>query len=227
MINYVVIDDEPKNIKILRGMVDEFCPNVLFAGAQAVQISPTVFFNDPDLYSDRSVRLKAGQIPQTLTAIDRIWRRNVPTRPFYSRFVEESLNKLYVDSERQGALLSVFVILAVFIASLGLFGLAAFVVERRTKEIGIRKVFGARMRDLIFLLLWQFSIPVLLANAIAWPVAYYYLRQWLEGYAYRISLNPGYFVAAGFTALCIAWLTVLAHAVRVARANPIHALRYE
>jgi putative ABC transport system permease protein len=201
--------------------------NVLFAGAQAVQIAPTVFFNDPDLYSDMSVRLKAGQIPQTLAAIDRIWRRNVPARPFYSRFVEESLNKLYVDSERQGALLSVFVILAVFIASLGLFGLAAFVVERRTREIGIRKVFGARMRDLIFLLLWQFSIPVLLANAIAWPVAYYYLRQWLEGYAYRISLNPGYFVAAGFTALCIAWLTVLAHAVRVARANPIHALRYE
>jgi len=201
--------------------------NVLFAGAQAVQIAPTVFYEDPDMYSDISVRLKAGQIPQTLAAIDRIWRRNVPARPFYSRFVEESLNKLYVDSERQGALLSIFVILAVFIASLGLFGLAAFVVERRTKEIGIRKVFGARKRDLILLLLWQFSIPVLLANAIAWPVAYYYLREWLEGYAYRISLGPGYFVAAGFAALCIAWLTVLTHALRVARANPIHALRTE
>jgi len=201
--------------------------NVLFAGAQAVQIAPTVFYNDPDRYSDISVRLKAGQAPQTLAAIDRIWRRNVPARPFYSRFVEESLNTLYVDSERQGALLSIFVILAVFIASLGLFGLAAFVVERRTREIGIRKVFGARMRDLVFLLLWQFSIPILLANAIAWPVAYYYLHQWLESYAYRISLNPGYFVAAGFTALCIGWLTVLSHAVRVARANPIHALRTE
>jgi putative ABC transport system permease protein len=201
--------------------------NVLFAGAQAVQIAPTVFYNDPDRYSDISVRLKAGQIPQTLTAMDRIWRRNVPARPFYSRFVEESLNKLYVDSERQGALLSVFVILAVFIASLGLFGLAAFVVERRTKEIGIRKIMGARTGDIIRLLLWQFSIPVLLANAIAWPVTYYCLRQWLEGYAYRISLNPGYFVAAGFAALCIAWTTVFFHALRVARANPIHALRYE
>jgi putative ABC transport system permease protein len=201
--------------------------NVLFAGAQAVQIAPTVFYNDPDLYSDMSVRLKAGQIPQTLATIDRIWRRDVPDKPIISRFLEERLNLLYVDAERQGALLSIFVILAVFIASLGLFGLAAFVVERRTKEIGIRKVFGARTRELVFLLLWQFSIPILLANAIAWPVAYYYLRQWLEGYAYRISMNPGYFVAAGFMALCIAWLTVLAHAVRVARANPIHALRYE
>jgi len=86
---------------------------------------------------------------------------------------------------------------------------------------------GARTGDIIRLLLWQFSIPVLLANVIAWPVAYYYLRQWLEGYAYRISLNPVYFIAAGLAALCIAWLTVFAHAVRVARANPIHALRYE
>jgi putative ABC transport system permease protein len=105
--------------------------------------------------------------------------------------------------------------------------LAAFVVERRTEEIGIRKIMGAKTRDIVLLLLWQFSIPVVLANAIAWPVAYYYLRHWLEGYAYRISLNPGYFVAAGFMALFIAWLTVFAHAARVARANPIHALRYE
>jgi putative ABC transport system permease protein len=201
--------------------------NVLFAGAQAVQVAPTLLYEDPDLYSEMSVRLKAGQALQTLAAINRIWQRHVPARPFYGRFVEESVRLFYADAERQGALLSIFVILAVFIASLGLFGLAAFVVERRTKEIGIRKVFGARTRDLIFLLLWQFSIPVLLANAIAWPVAYYYLRQWLEGYAYRVSLNPGYFVAAGLAALCIAWLTVSAHAVRVARANPIHALRYE
>ena len=218
-----------KTIDLLGGRVTivGVVHNVLFAGAQAVQVSPTVFYTDPDLYSDMSVRLKAGHIPETLTAIDRIWRRYIPAKPIYSRFVEESLNQLYVDAERQGALLSIFVILAVFIASLGLFGLAAVVVERRTKEMGIRKIVGAKARDIIRLLLWQFSIPVLLANAIAWPVAYYCLRHWLEGYAYRISLNPGYFVAAGFTALFIAWITVFAHAARVARANPIHALRYE
>ena len=142
-------------------------------------------------------------------------------------FLDDSFDKLYQADERQGEMFGAFVMVAIFIACLGLFGLAAFTASRRTKEIGIRKVFGARTRELVFLLLWQFSIPILLANAIAWPVAYYYLRQWLEGYAYRISLNPGYFVAAGFAALCIAWLTVLAHAVRVARANPIHALRYE
>lgn len=102
-----------------------------------------------------------------------------------------------------------------------------FPAERRTKEIGVRKVFGASTIDIVRLLLWQFSIPVLIANALAWPIAYYYLHHWLESYTYRISLNPLYFLTAGAVALAIAWATVLAHAVRVARANPIHALRYE
>ena len=98
---------------------------------------------------------------------------------------------------------------------------------RRTKEIGIRKVFGARTRDVVALLLWQFSIPVLVANLIAWPLAWYYLHGWLQGFASHIALSPLYFVAAGFAALVIAWVTVFAHAHRVARANPIHALRTE
>src|SRR6185312_6070015 len=106
-------------------------------------------------------------------------------------------------------------------AALGLFGLAAFSTERRTKEIGLRKTFGAKTRDIILLLLWQFSIPVLIANLIAWPVAYYYLHGWLQSYAYRISLNPLYFLGAGAVALVIAWVTVIVHAAHVARANPI------
>jgi putative ABC transport system permease protein len=120
-----------------------------------------------------------------------------------------------------------FVGIAIFIACLGLFGLAAFTAERRTREIGIRKTFGARTRDIVRLLLWQFSIPVLIANLVAWPLAYLYLHHWLEGFAYRITLNPLYFIVAGATALLIAWGTVFMHALRVARANPVHALRYE
>jgi putative ABC transport system permease protein len=122
---------------------------------------------------------------------------------------------------------SLFVGIAILIACLGLFGVAAFTAERRTKEIGIRKVFGARTQDVLRLLLWQFSVPVLIANAIAWPIAYYYLHHWLESYAYRISLNPLYFLAAGAIALAIAWATIFAHALRIARASPIFALRYE
>ena len=98
---------------------------------------------------------------------------------------------------------------------------------RRTKEIGIRKVFGARIQDIVLLLLLQFSIPVVIANLIAWPFAWYYLHDWLEGYAYRISLGPTYFLEAGVVALVIAWATVFIHARRVATADPIHALRYE
>ena len=108
-----------------------------------------------------------------------------------------------------------------------LFGVAAFTAARRTKEIGLRKVFGARTRDIVRLLLWQFSVPVLIANVIAWPVAYYYLHRWLESYAYRIALNPLDFLAAAVIALAIAWLTIIAHAVRIARASPILSLRYE
>ena len=124
-------------------------------------------------------------------------------------------------------MLGIFVGLAIFIACLGLYGMAAFTTARRTREIGIRKTFGARTRDVVLLLLWQFSIPILLANLIAWPVAWYYLRGWLQGFAYRVPLSPAYFLAAGFAALVIAWATIFVHAWHVARANPVHALRIE
>src|SRR6185312_13999644 len=142
-------------------------------------------------------------------------------------FLSADFDRQFQADERQEAIFRIFVIIAIFIACLGLFGLAAFSTERRTKEIGLRKTFGAKTRDIILLLLWQFSIPVLVANLIAWPVAYFYLRNWLEGYAYRISLSPLYFVGVGAVALVIAWATVIVHAAHVARANPVHALRYE
>ena len=124
-------------------------------------------------------------------------------------------------------MLGIFAGIAIVIACLGLFGLAAFTAGRRTREIGIRKAYGARTWDVALLLLWQFSVPVLIANLIAWPLAAYYLHGWLEGFAYRIALNPLYFVAVAVVALAIAWTTVGVHALRVARANPIHALRHE
>jgi putative ABC transport system permease protein len=113
------------------------------------------------------------------------------------------------------------------IACLGLFGLAAFTAERRTKEIGIRKVFGARSRDIIRLLAWQFSKPVIVANLIAWPIAWWVMRDWLNGFDSRITLGPGPFLVAGLVALVIALGTIAGHALKVSRANPIHALRYE
>jgi len=196
------------------------------AGTKA-PVTATIYRYFPQAVSYISVRVQPGRLPEALTFIDHTWRSFAPSVAMQRSFLTESFDRQFQADEKQKTIFALFVGIAIFIACLGLFGLAAFSTERRTKEIGLRKTFGARTRDIIFLLLWQFSIPVLIANLIAWPVAYYYLRGWLEGYAYRISLSPLYFVGAGAAALVIAWATVIVHAAHVARANPIHALRYE
>jgi len=195
-------------------------------GAQTVS-APLIFFNNSNHIDYFSVRARPGHLHDAVAVVDSTWHRFAPDTAIRRHFLSALFDRLFAADERAGTMFGIFVCIAVFIACLGLFGLAAFTAERRTREIGIRKVFGARTRDIVGLLLWQFSIPVLLANAIAWPVAWYYLHRWLEGYAYRISLNPLYFAGVGLAALVIAWLTVVGHAVRVARSNPVHALRYE
>ena len=119
--------------------------------------------------------------------------------------------------------------LAIFIACLGLFGLASFTAERRTKEIGIRKVFGAEVSQIVKLLVWQFSKPVLIANIIAWPIAYLAMSRWLESFVYRIDnmIIMGLCMLAGLFALLFAWVTVAGNSFNVAKENPINALRYE
>ena len=200
--------------------------DVKFDGARE-PVKPTVYFNDKSRTNWLSVRLSGQDVSATLASIDRTWRALAPATYLSKYFLSERFGTLYRSDGRQGVMFGVFVGIAIFIACLGLFGVAAFTAARRTKEIGVRKVFGARTRDILQLLLWQFSVPVLIANVIAWPVAYYYLHHWLEGYAFRVTLNPLYFLAAGLAALGIAWITVIAHAIHVARANPINALRYE
>ena len=133
---------------------------------------PSIYLNDRTDSNFVSVRIAPGQIPDAMAFVDRSWRRFAPNVAIDRHFLNESFDKLYLADQRQGAMFGIFVAVAIFIACLGLFGLAAFTASRRTREIGIRKVFGARTRDLVFLLLWQFSIPVLIANAIAWPVAW-------------------------------------------------------
>ena len=127
--------------------------------------------------------------------------------------------------EAQG--FGIFTLVAAVLASLGLFGLAASIAEGRTREIGIRKALGADTSDIIRLLLWQFSRPVLWANLIAWPVAAWAMQHWLQGFAYHVTLALWLFPAAGGLALAIALLTVCTHSILVARAQPVAALRYE
>jgi putative ABC transport system permease protein len=190
-------------------------------------VKPTAYMYDPHSPLQLAVRLKDGTVPQTLAFIDRTWRSFQPSVAIQRHFLDDRFAALYSVDERQGVMFGVFVAIAIAIACLGLFGLAAFTAARRTREIGVRKVFGARDRDVTLLLLWQFSLPVLAANLIAWPFAWYYLSHWLRGFAYRITLDPLYFAGVGAAALLIAWATILAHALRVARANPVKALRCE
>jgi putative ABC transport system permease protein len=166
--------------------------------------------------------------PSTVeAAIENQWKQMVNDVPFQAKFSEDVIRELYKAEDSRAKIFAAFSLLAVIIGCLGLFGLAAFTAERRTKEIGIRKVLGARTRDIVRLLVWQFSRPVIIANIIAWPVAWWMMRDWLNGFDQRIPLTPIPFVLAGAIALGIAIATVVGHAVKVARANPIHALRYE
>ena len=204
------------------GVVPDFVPRSV-----REEINPAAFFVDPTLYGALNIKLTGRDISETLRAIDRIWDQSGYARPIQRFFYDQRVQNFYLDVIRQGQLFAVFGGLALFIACLGLFGLSAFTAERRTKEIGIRKSMGAKTSDILRLLTWKFAKPVLWANLIAWPVAYYFMNRWLAGFAYHIDLAPWMFVAAGALALVIAFATVSVHSFLVARAKPIAALRYE
>jgi putative ABC transport system permease protein len=180
-----------------------------------------------DVITHMVVRYDTSRPAQVRDGIAQVWRRLVPDVPFKADFSEDIVRELYEAEQARADMFAGFALLAIVIAALGLYGLAAFTAERRTKEIGIRKVFGARVRDIVRLLAWQFSKPVIVANLIAWPAAWWVMRDWLNGFDERIALGPGPFVIAGGLALAIALGTIAGHAIRVARASPIQALRYE
>jgi putative ABC transport system permease protein len=190
------------------------------------QVEPMIFY-DSAYFSNLLVRYDSAQPRAVLDGVEHVWKRLAPDVPFEGDFADAQLARLYAGDEARGTTFAGFAVLAVIVACLGLFGLAAFTAERRTKEIGIRKVFGARVPDILRLLAWQFSKPVMIANLIAWPAAWWLMRDWLNGFDTRVDLGPGPFLLAGFIALAIALGTISGHALRVARLNPIHALRYE
>ena len=189
-------------------------------------VEPMIFY-DAGFYSTLIVRYESSDPQAVLKGVEATWKRLAPAVPFEGDFADAQLARLYATDAARGTTFAGFALLAGVIACLGLFGLAAFTAERRTKEIGIRKVFGARVHDIVRLLAWQFSKPVMIANLIAWPAAWWVMRDWLNGFDARVPLGPAPFLLAGFVAIAIALGTVAGHALRVARMNPIHALRYE
>jgi putative ABC transport system permease protein len=190
-------------------------------------IEAMIYVAQPSNFSLLSVKLRAGQESATLDGIDAAWRKYGKPLPSGRFSVTESRRMLYVGLISQGQVFGVAAAIAATLACLGMFGLAAFMAERRTREVGIRKAMGAAPSDIVRLLMWHLSRPVLLANLIAWPIAFLVMRGWLRSFPYRIELEVWMFLAATAAALLIAWLTVLAQAWRVSRAAPVMALRYE
>jgi putative ABC transport system permease protein len=174
-----------------------------------------------------SLKIKPENIQETLNFLESKWLDFVEERPFEYFFLDDDFDRMYRSEIRTAKIFSTFAILAIFVACLGLLGLASFTVERRTKEIGIRKVHGASVAGILFLLSKEFAKWVLLANLIAWPIAWFSMNSWLENFAYRIGIGWWMFVLAGGLALVIALITVSYQAVKAAVMNPVDALRYE
>ena len=201
-------------------------PDVQFTSVRTA-VEPTSFLADPKRDQVLSVRVDRTRIPEALAGIDRVWSELVPSRPIKRVFLDDKIEQMYQDLEREGAIFAAFAIAAVVIGCFGLFGLSAFTAARRTKEVGIRKALGASVPDIVKLMVWQFIRPVVWANLIAWPLAWLAMRSWLDGFAYRIPLGPKFFLVAGVGALVVATLTTAFHAVKAARSRPVRALRYE
>ena len=193
------------------------------------QIKPLVLFLSPvrQPASIVTVRISSTNIKSTIAFIDKAWKKVTGGEDIYSSFVNQDLAHLYESDDRAGTVSTIFSGLAIFIACLGLFGLASFVTEQRKREIGIRKVLGASVFEIINMLSKEFARWILLANLIAWPAAYFIMDNWLTNFAYRTNMDIGIFLLSGITALIIALATVSTNAIKAASANPIESLRYE
>ena len=191
------------------------------------KIEPLAIIVDPEQINYVLIRIPPENIPVSLKLIENTWNRIIPNYPFEYHFLNQIFDSMYRAEAKIGTLLKYFAILAVFIACLGLFGLASFTAEQRTKEIGIRKVLGANVSQVTLLLCREFFLLVLLANIIAWPSAYFIMKHWLQSYAYRTSLGLFIFIAALAAALLVALLSVSFQAVKAALSHPADSLRYE
>ncbi|UCH95666.1 MAG: ABC transporter permease [Candidatus Aminicenantes bacterium] len=191
------------------------------------QIQPIVFKIFPPWFKYIYTRLKPGNIPAALDSLKKTWIRLNPGYPFEYHFLDDRFDGLYRAEQRMGTLTKYFTVLGILIACLGLFGLASFTAEQRTKEIGVRKVLGASVGSIIALLSREFTRLVLVATIIAWPVAYFTMNQWLQNFAYQVGIAWWIFIFSAGLTVIIALLTVSYQSIKAAVTNPVEALRYE
>ena len=173
------------------------------------------------------VKVDSLRTYEVLSFVREAWESVSAGLPFEFSFMDDRINGLYQNDNRAGKIVTLFSCLAIFVSCLGLFGLAAFITEQRTKEIGMRKVLGARLSQVVWLLTGQFVKWVIIANLIAWPLGYWVMNRWLQGFAFRTNISAAIFLASGLAALGIAVLTVSFQVIKAALSNPAQSLKYE
>ena len=216
------VPNEPEFSLPIVGVVKDYHYESLHKPIMPLAISATLL--------DRtylSVRIRPEEVPQTIAWIEQVWNRYLPYKPFEYFFFDHYYDSLYHSEQRTSVLFTSASMLAILIACLGLLGLASFTTERRFREIGIRKALGASAANILMLISREFAALVLIANLVAWPAAWYFSRQLLQNFAYRINLNLWSFILAGLLALLVALLTISYQALRAAMSDPVKTLRYE
>ena len=191
------------------------------------KVGSLVMIEYPPIKDKMAVKVKAADISNTIAFINNTWNKFSPDYPLEYKFLDESFSQMYKSEDKLSGLLSIFTAMAIFVGCMGLFGLAAFTAEQRTKEIGIRKVLGASVMGILTMLSKTFLKPVLIASLIAFPIAWWAMNKWLEDFPYRVTISWWIFVLAGLLAIIIALITVSFQAIKAALANPVKSLRNE
>ncbi|NJM25571.1 MAG: FtsX-like permease family protein [Bacteroidia bacterium] len=189
-------------------------------------IIPLVF-QPSQFYSRISLKLAGSNVQDGIAHLEKVWSEFLPERPFEYSFLNDQYQDLYESEQQQSELFTLFSGLAILIASLGLFGLATFNTLQRLKEIGIRKVLGASIPSILRLLTEGIVVLIVVANAIAWPVAWYFMNDWLNSFAYHVNMNVGIYILSGALAVLLGLVTVSVQTIRAAMSNPANTLRYE
>ena len=208
--------------KTIVGVVKDFKTNSL-----KEEVKPLIIVQRRTVYSVTAVKLKTSNVHKTQATVEAAWNKSFPEYAYTTAYYDENLAEFYKQDEQLALLYKIFAGIAIFISCLGLYGLVSFMAVQKTKEIGVRKVLGASVRNIIFLFSKEFTILILVASVIAVPVAYYMMNSWLQDFVFRISITPMIFIIAIFISVIIAWAAVGYKSIKAAVANPVKSIRTE